>query len=84
MEKINLNAIATKAVEERARKERERTQKFVENQVIPQLVGVAERGGFFADIHIPADQNIELVLEILAENVDCQISRNCRMVNIVW
>ena len=84
MEKINLNAIAVKAVEERARKERERTQNFVENQVIPQLVDVAARGGFFADIHIPADQNIELVLEILAENVDCQFSRNCRMVNVVW
>ena len=84
MEKINLNAIASKAMEERARVERERTQKFVELQLIPQLVAVAERGSFFADMHIPADQNIELVLEILAEMVECQISRNCRMLNIVW
>ena len=84
MEKINLNAIANQAREEYARKERERTHKLVENQLVPILVGAAEQGQFFADIRVPADHNVELVMEILAELVDCRISRNCRMLDITW
>ena len=84
MEKINLNAIATRARLEYIRVEKEKAQNCVEKQLIPLLLETAEQGRFFADIRIPADQNIELVMEILAESVECQISRNCRMLNIIW
>ena len=84
MEKINLNEIAKAAAQETLRKRTARTEKFVQNSVIPFLKERAQAADFYTKIHVPADQDIELTKALTEEAVQCEIKIRGRYLDVSW
>ena len=62
----------------------ERTEKFVENSVIPQLIDRAQKGDHSTKIHIPADQDIQLARELVDKRVECKVDIKGRHLSVSW
>ena len=84
MEKIKLHEMAETANKNLLRARKERTEKFVENSVIPQLIDRAQKGDHSAKVHIPADQDIRLARALVGERVECEVDIKGRYLSVSW